>query len=115
MQATADDTAQPAWHLPTAPAISTREVLALAARIAAVTKPLQVLPGWAARALALVVPVLREMQERRYQLDEPDVFDSGRFMRRFADFRITPLEEGLTTTLRALRAQRGQAQHQANV
>jgi hypothetical protein len=48
-----------------------------------------VMPRWAMRALGLVVPMIREINEMMYQWDEPFVIDDQRFR---ASFNTGPAE-----------------------
>ena len=50
---------------------------------------LTVMPRWARKALGLVVPMIREINEMMYQWDEPFVIDGQRFR---ATFNTEPTE-----------------------
>ena len=88
-----------AWHVPTAPAVSQRAFVEMAARVAGVpapklsrvTKPMLYLAG-------LFVPPAREMIEMSYEFEEPFLLDSSRFERTFG-VGPTPLEEALPATV----------------
>ena len=78
-----DDAFGQPWMLPCAPAVSLR---ALVGRLEGVAeRPLRVgqLPRWLMKAGALVVPLLRELDEMLYQWEEPFVIDDRRFRARF--------------------------------
>lgn len=88
-----------AWHVPTDRAVSLREVSGRMARAAGVTDPgVQVLPRWAVRAGGLVVPLLRELVEVRYQFTAPFVLDSGAATATFG-LAPTSLDQGLAATV----------------
>ncbi len=80
-----------AWHVPTAPALSVREMVALLAT-ASGTGPVAVrgLPPVMLDALALFSPLMRELKEIRYQFDRPFVVDSSAYEAGF-EVRATPV------------------------
>ncbi len=92
-----DDAFGQAWHVPSAPTRTPREILALGAAALGVKPRVSGLPIWALGPLGLFVPVLGEMREMRFQWDRPYRVDSSRFARRFwAD--ATPFEVGAPAT-----------------
>jgi len=95
-----------AWHVPTNAPLSQRAMLRDIARIGAAPEPrLQTLPGWAFRALGLVVPFLRELEEVRYQFERPFIIDSTEYQTTFA-VEPTPIEDALRATVAWWSAQR---------
>jgi nucleoside-diphosphate-sugar epimerase len=96
--AAGDDAYGRAWMLPAAPPLSPRELIA---RLAAawgheirVTRA----PRLVLAALALFMPILRELAEMSYQWEAPFVVDDRRFRERFA-MTPTPIEEGTRQTV----------------
>jgi nucleoside-diphosphate-sugar epimerase len=88
-----------AWHVPTNAALSQREVFRRIATIARSPEPkLQTLPGWSLSALGLFVPFLRELEEVRYQFEEPFVMDSSDYQTTFG-IQPTPMHEALGATV----------------
>ncbi|HET7754984.1 MAG TPA: NAD-dependent epimerase/dehydratase family protein [Anaeromyxobacteraceae bacterium] len=89
-----DDAFGGVWMLPCAPAVTTR---ALAEKlVAAAGHPgarIQRMPRLAVKALSLVWPLMREVDEMLYQWEEPFVVDDSRFRARFGA-SVTPLDEG---------------------
>ncbi|MGD3108308.1 NAD-dependent epimerase/dehydratase family protein [Streptomyces sp. YGL11-2] len=88
-----------AWHVPTEPALSTREMVGLLAAQAetgpvAVRRLSPVVLGIA----AVFSPLLRELREIRYQFDRPFVADSRAYEAAFA-VRATPVEEQVKATV----------------
>src|SRR5258705_3665072 len=82
-----------AWHAPTNPPVSPRELAAMLARCAGVRGPkLYRMPGWLLRAAALGSKVVRELPEMQYQLQKPFVVDSSRMQREFL-LSPTPLSD----------------------
>lgn len=88
-----------AWHVPTNPPLSQREMLGAIARIGVAPEPrLQTLPGWALGALGLFVPFLRELEEVRYQFERPFVVDSTDYQTTFG-VAPTPMHDALAATV----------------
>ncbi|MBV6702467.1 NAD-dependent epimerase/dehydratase family protein [Kitasatospora aureofaciens] len=88
-----------AWHVPTAPARSAREMVAgLAAE--AKTTPIAVrqLPPAMLRLAGLFSPLVRELREVRYQFDRPFVMDASAYESVYA-LRATPVEEQFRATV----------------
>ncbi|MBO2462889.1 NAD-dependent epimerase/dehydratase family protein [Actinomadura sp. LCR2-06] len=92
-----------AWHVPTGPAVSTREVGERLCRIAGAPAPrIHEVPRAIFNAAGLVAPVLKELRETRYQFDEPFVLDSSAFESAFA-MAPTPLDDALRAVVAASR------------
>jgi nucleoside-diphosphate-sugar epimerase len=88
-----------AWHVPTNPPLSQRQVFTAIAQCAAVPAPkLKTLPGWALKPLGLVMPNLGELDEVRYQFDRPFVIDSTAFESTFGGV-ATPIAAALEATV----------------
>lgn len=87
-----------AWHLPAAPAVTTRELVTLAFEAAGQTPRLQALPPWLVRGLGLAMPIMRELAEMLYEFEEPFVVDHGKFARAFGD-HATPLRQAIGATV----------------
>ncbi|GAA0368972.1 NAD-dependent epimerase/dehydratase family protein [Streptomyces blastmyceticus] len=87
-----------AWHVPTAPPLSVREMLAELAGQAQVKQvPVRRMPPAVLRALSLFSPLLRELAEVRYQFDRPFVMDSTAYCTEFIA-SATPVDEQFKTT-----------------
>jgi nucleoside-diphosphate-sugar epimerase len=91
------------WMLPCAPADTTRALIARFA--AAIGRDVEVerLPAWMFRILCLLVPLLREFREMRYQWDGAFVVDDRRFRERFG-FGGTPMDDAARETVAWARA-----------
>ncbi|RXZ51718.1 NAD-dependent epimerase/dehydratase family protein, partial [Agromyces binzhouensis] len=91
------------WHLPTAPALTGEEYLALASggRL-----PHRTMSMGAMRLGALFASGARESLEMAYQYTEPYVFDSSAFEREFG-VAPTPYAEGIAASLRTASAKAG--------
>lgn len=88
------------WHLPTAPPLTGREYLHVAG---GPTARVKVMSRAVLRIGGLFSAPARETLEMAYQYEAPYIFDSSAFERTFG-VAATPVEEGVTATLRALRA-----------
>ncbi|MER7330231.1 MULTISPECIES: NAD-dependent epimerase/dehydratase family protein [unclassified Micromonospora] len=93
-----------AWHVPTPPAVSLRELAARAAALAGAPAPkLARMPGPVLWLGGLFDPTAKEMREMAYQFDRPFVLDSTAATATFG-IDPTPLDEVLAETVTALRA-----------
>lgn len=87
------------WHVPTEPPLSIRAMVGKLARQAGVPGvAVQRLPPGLVRALGLASPLLRELQEVRYQFDRPFVVDSAAYTARFGEV-ATPVDEQVRATV----------------
>jgi nucleoside-diphosphate-sugar epimerase len=94
-----DEALGEAWHVPTAPAVSQRGFVALAAsaaglpapKLSRLSKPMLMLAG-------LFVPPAREMIEMAYEFEEPFIVDCSKIERAFG-LTPTPLEESVAATV----------------
>ncbi|WP_330231213.1 NAD-dependent epimerase/dehydratase family protein [Nocardia sp. NBC_00508] len=95
-----------AWHTPTAPPTSIRELAELTATVAG-ARPARVhrMPAAMLWAAGLFDPDARELPELRYQFDRPFVIDSSAATAEF-DIEPTPTADALRATIAALRANR---------
>jgi nucleoside-diphosphate-sugar epimerase len=88
-----------AWHVPTAPATTLREVAAAYAELVGAGKPrLTRVPTAVIRALGVANPEIRETVEMAYQFDRPFVLDSSAAQETFG-LRPTALADALRTLL----------------
>jgi nucleoside-diphosphate-sugar epimerase len=87
------------WHTPSAPALTGRQYINLAARVAGTHARPAVWGVGTARLLGLFVPALRELPELVYQYERPFVSDASKFEGAFGPFAVTPHEGALRTTL----------------
>lgn len=87
-----------AWHLPSAPTVTTRAFVDLVFAAAGHAPRLQALPGLLVRGLGLFNPMLRELAEMMYEFEEPFIVDHTKFARAFGN-HATPLPAAIRTTL----------------
>jgi len=89
-----------AWHVPSGPARTQRQMVGALADAAGVPAPPVVsIPPWLLRAVGTVVPTVGELEEVRYQFDRPFVMDSSDFSATFG-LAATPLDEAARDTVR---------------
>ena len=91
-----------AWHMPCAPSLSTRQILALGARHAGVDLKLTTIPRLILPLLARFVPFVRELSEMRFQWDRPYRVDTAKWRARFWS-DATPFEQGVAATMASFR------------
>lgn len=91
------------WHVPTAPATTTREFVAQAYRAAGREPKLMSAGRGMLSLLGLFDSQVRELKEMLYQFERDFVLDSSRFERTF-DVAPTPLSVSIPATLRWFRS-----------
>jgi nucleoside-diphosphate-sugar epimerase len=88
-----------AWHTPTNPPLSQREVIAALCTAADVPAArVRTIPSLATKVLGLFVPTIRELAEIRYQFDMPFVVDSSAAQSTFG-LAPTPMAKALEETV----------------
>ncbi|MBI5130482.1 MAG: NAD-dependent epimerase/dehydratase family protein [Rhodopseudomonas palustris] len=97
-----DDAFGQAWHMPSAPIRTPRQILDLGARALGTSARISSLPQWLLPAIGTVSPMLREMTEMRFLWDRPYRVDAQKFKDRFWS-DVTPFEIGAAATARSFR------------
>lgn len=88
-----------AWHVPTNPPRTYREMAEAVAAVAGVRSPrISSMPAWAIRTTGRVVPLMREIDELLYQFTDPFVMDSSLTESTFG-LAPTPWDEALPATV----------------
>ncbi|MEU3526751.1 NAD-dependent epimerase/dehydratase family protein [Streptomyces sp. NPDC038707] len=88
-----------AWHVPTQPALSPREMIGrLAAQAGTGPVAVRGLPSAVLAVAGCFLPLIRELKEVRYQFDRPFVVDSRAYEAEFA-LRSTPVDEQVKVTV----------------
>lgn len=88
-----------AWHVPTEPPLSTRELVdRLAAESGVGPVAVRRLPSAVLSVASVFSPLIRELKEVRYQFDQPFVVDASAYEAEFA-VRATPVDEQVKATL----------------
>lgn len=98
-----DDAFGQAWHMPCAPTLSTRQILAMGAAQAGVTLRLNAIPQFALPVLGLFMGFVRELREMRFQWDRPYHVDARKWTQRFWS-DVTPFDQGVAATMRSFAA-----------
>lgn len=67
------------WHVPSEPAVSVRELLRIAGRVARRDDEARIsaMPSWLVRALGAVSPMMRGLSDSLYQFERPFVLDDS--------------------------------------
>ena len=86
------------WNCPSAPALSTEEVVALVYRESGTDMKLQVLPRFMLNMLSIVNPMMSSLKEIMYQFENDYLVDDSRFREKFR-FEPTGLTEGIKATV----------------
>jgi nucleoside-diphosphate-sugar epimerase len=97
-----DDAFGQAWHMPSAPIRTPRQILELGARALGTTARISSLPQWILPAIGTVSPMMREMSEMRFLWDRPYRVDARKFTSRFWS-DVTPFEIGAAATALSFR------------
>ena len=106
--ATSDRAWGEVWHLPVAPAESTRDVVTRFGRELGSPLSTRVVPGLVLHAMGLFVPEVKEMLEMRYQWQVPFVLDDAKFRAAFSS-SATSLDEGVRETVKWMKEARPDA------
>lgn len=94
-----DDTAWGrAWHAPTAPAVTQRELASMAASAVGVDPKVKTLPIWLLRIVGLFVKPAAETVEMRYEFESDFVIDSSAFTERFG-MEATALVDAVSSVM----------------
>lgn len=96
------------WHLPNAPAVTTRQFVEQVYAAAGTEPGIQAMPRWMVNAVGLFNGNVRELKEMLYEFDEPFVVDDGKFEAAFGD-HATPLPEAIGATVDWFRANPNQS------
>lgn len=86
------------WHVPSAPARTTRQVVNMIFELAGRQPRMRVMPNWLLTAMSSFNPFYGELRELSFIWDRSYLVDHDKFARHFGD-EWTPLEEGLEKTL----------------
>jgi nucleoside-diphosphate-sugar epimerase len=92
-----DDAFGQAWHVPSAPTRTAREIFSIGASALGVKPRITAVPLWLLPAMALVMPVLKGFVEMKFQWDRPYMVDHSKFAARFWG-DATPFEVGAVET-----------------
>ena len=93
-----DDALGKAWHVPNSTALTRRAFIDRVYRMAGNEPAMRLVPRWQVSMVAPFNPMLREVKEMLYQLEEDFVVDSTRFTNTFG-LKATSLDAALRETL----------------
>jgi nucleoside-diphosphate-sugar epimerase len=86
------------WHLPNAPAVTTKQFIELVYTATGTESRISVMPRAMMNVVGLFNGNVRELKEMLYEFEEPFVVDDSRFEAVFGDC-ATPLSEAIDTTV----------------
>jgi len=92
-----------AWHLPNAPALTSRQFIEQVFGAAGTDPQIQAMPNWMVSLVGLFNGTVRELKEMLYEFEEPFVVDDSRFEAAFGS-PATPLADAIDATLAWYRA-----------
>jgi nucleoside-diphosphate-sugar epimerase len=95
------------WHVPNAPAKTTRELIAMIGQTLGQDIKVQVAPKLMLKLMGLFNPTVRELDEMLYEFEQPFIVDGAKFERTFGVL-ATPFEESVAATVAWWRAARGE-------
>jgi nucleoside-diphosphate-sugar epimerase len=101
---TRDDVAGEVFHVPNAPARTTREIITTISDTLATPIKISVAPRLVLRAIGLFKPAVRELDEMRYEFTQPFLVDGSEAQTRLG-IEPTPLDEALAQTVSWFRNQ----------
>jgi nucleoside-diphosphate-sugar epimerase len=92
------------WNLPNAPAVSSAEMVRIAAEVLGVAPRVQVVGKLMLRIAGLFIPAAGEIVEMLYEFEKPFVVNSTKFTSTFGD-HSTPIPEGIRATVQWYQAE----------
>lgn len=93
-----DDAFGEVFHVPNAPAITTRQAIGMIAEAVGTAVKVSVAPRLLLRALGLFNPTIRELDEMRYEFVQPFIVDSSKAESRLG-ITPTPMRDALAETV----------------
>jgi len=92
------------WHVPNPPAVSTRQFMAIASRLAETSGKLRKLGAFELALVGAFIRAAGETVEMLYEFESPFLVDHQKFVRTFGD-NSTPLEAAIARTIDWTRAE----------
>lgn len=92
-----------AWHLPNAPAVTTRRFIERVCQAAGTEPSVSAVPRFMVNVIGLFNANVRELKEVLFEFEEPFVVDSSAFEETFGQ-KATPLDEAIPRTVDWFRA-----------
>lgn len=84
------------WHLPVSRPISYREIITIFNPLLNSNYQLKIMPNIMGSVLSFFIPIIKEAKEMQYQFDQTYIMSYDKFKNRFPEFKVTPIEKGLT-------------------
>lgn len=89
------------WHLPVSEPITLEEIILKFNRILGTNYKVSIIPRYLLGAMGIFIPILREVKEMLYQIDNNYIMNCDKFMNRFPDFKLTSLDEGIKEMIKS--------------
>jgi len=86
------------WHLPSAEAVSTRDLVTMMFAEAGKKPKMRAASKWMLQFVGVFNPMVREVIEMLYEFEEPFIMDNSKFTNAFGDIS-TPLPQALQATV----------------
>lgn len=83
------------WHLPVNSPITLNEILEIVNSILNKKFKISVMPKFMFRILSFFIPILKELKEMLYQMENPYIMSWQKFKNKFPNFKLTSYEQGL--------------------
>jgi len=93
-----DDALGEIWHLPSAEAVSTHDLVTMVYAETGKKPKMRVATKWMLQLVGVFDPMVREVIEMLYEFEEPFIMDAGKFANAFGDLS-TPLPQAVQTTV----------------
>ncbi len=87
------------WHIPAAETLTTRRFIDLIGEEVGKTAKVSAAPKLILKAMALFIPIMREVEEMAYEFEEPFIVDHSKFVAAFGN-HATPLKEVIRETVK---------------
>lgn len=97
--ATNEDCYGQEYHLPVGPPVKVSEIVEICNKILGTSHKASFLPPFVISAAALIVPLMKEVDEMSYQFKNDYVMSDAKFRARFPEFQSTSYEDGIAATI----------------
>ncbi len=93
------------WHLPCDDnRLNTKQFIEVTSEIYGEKLKYSTMGKLMVKVVGLFVPFVKEIVELLYQWEQDYIFDSSKFMKRFPNFKVTTLREGITEIIGEIKA-----------
>lgn len=95
------------WHLPCDDnRLNTKQFIDMTSKIYGQELKYSVMGKWLIKILGIFIPFIKEIVELLYQWEQDYIFDSSKFKKRFPDFKVTNLKDGVSEIIEEIKAGR---------